>query len=51
MSGGVSNCGDTNIPSYYTRLDHPEIADFIQESIGAQNVLNSQGMYLQYFLK
>ncbi len=29
VSGGVSKCGDKNIPSYFTRLDHPEIADFI----------------------
>ena len=29
VSGGVSECGDKNIPSYFTRLDHPEIAAFI----------------------
>jgi secreted trypsin-like serine protease len=30
VSGGVSDCGDKYTPSYYTMLDHPEIADFIQ---------------------
>jgi len=31
VSGGVSSsCGDKDIPGYYTRLDYPEIADFIQ---------------------
>ncbi len=30
VSGGVSaKCGDKDIPSYFTRLDHPEIASFI----------------------
>ena len=29
VSGGVSRCGDPDIPSYFTRLDHPEIANFI----------------------
>jgi len=29
VSGGVSSCGDRDIPGYYTRLDHPEIANFI----------------------
>ena len=29
VSGGVSSCGDKDIPGYYTRLDHPEIADFV----------------------
>ncbi len=30
VSGGVSNCGNTDIPDYYARLDHPEIAGFIK---------------------
>jgi len=30
VSGGVSKCGDKNIPSYFTRLDYPEIANFIK---------------------
>ncbi len=30
VSGGVTNCGNTDIPDYYTRLDHPEISRFIQ---------------------
>ena len=29
VGGGISECGDKNIPSYFTRLDHPEIANFI----------------------
>jgi len=29
VSGGVSKCGDKHIPSYFTRLNHPEIAEFI----------------------
>ena len=31
VSGGVSKCGDKSIPSYFTRLDHPDIADFIAD--------------------
>jgi hypothetical protein len=32
VSGGVSpRCGDKNIPSYFARLDHPEIASFITD--------------------
>jgi hypothetical protein len=30
VSGGVTNCGNTDIPDYYARLDHPEISRFIQ---------------------
>jgi hypothetical protein len=30
VSGSVSSeCGDKDIPSYFTRLDYPEIATFI----------------------
>ena len=29
IAGGISKCGDKSIPSYFTRLDHPEIANFI----------------------
>jgi secreted trypsin-like serine protease len=29
VSGGVSHCGNTDIPDYYVRLDHPEVAGFI----------------------
>ncbi len=29
VSGGVSNCGNTDIPDYYVRLDHPDVAGFI----------------------
>jgi len=31
VSGGVSNCGDKDIPGYYTILDHPEISNFVQD--------------------
>ena len=31
VSGGVSRCGDKDVPSYFTRLDHPEIASFITD--------------------
>jgi hypothetical protein len=30
VSGGVTNCRNTDIPDYYARLDHPEISRFIQ---------------------
>jgi secreted trypsin-like serine protease len=30
VSGGVTDCGNTDIPDYYTRLDNPEISEFIQ---------------------
>ena len=29
VSGGVSNCGNTEIPDYYVRLDHPEVSRFL----------------------
>jgi secreted trypsin-like serine protease len=29
VSGGVSHCGNTDIPDIYVRLDHPEVAGFI----------------------
>ena len=29
VAGGISKCGDKNIPSYFIRLDNPEIAHFI----------------------
>jgi len=31
VTGGVSSCGDTDIPDYYVRLDHPEIAGFLSD--------------------
>ncbi len=31
VSGGVSHCGNTDIPDYYVRLDHPEIAGFLSD--------------------
>ncbi len=32
VSGSVSSeCGDKEIPSYFTRLDYPEIATFIAD--------------------
>jgi secreted trypsin-like serine protease len=34
--GGVSSCESKSIPACYTRLDHPEIADFVQ-SAGKKN--------------
>jgi secreted trypsin-like serine protease len=30
VSGGVTNCGNTDVPDIYVRLDHPEIANFIK---------------------
>jgi secreted trypsin-like serine protease len=30
VSGGVTNCGNTDVPDVYVRLDHPEIANFIK---------------------
>jgi secreted trypsin-like serine protease len=31
VSGGVSSsCGDKDIPGYFSRLDFPEVADFIR---------------------
>jgi hypothetical protein len=37
--GGVSKCGDKKIPSYFTRLNHPEIASFIAApDINAQDI-------------
>ena len=34
LNGGVSACGDQDIPAIYTRVDYPEILDFILQSMG-----------------
>ena len=39
VAGGVASCGDKDIPGYYTRIDYPEIANFIQ----APEVYSSTG--------
>ncbi len=31
VAGAVSSCGDKDIPGYYTRLDYPDIADFVED--------------------
>ena len=31
VSGGISECGNPDIPDYYVRLDHPEISGFIRD--------------------
>ena len=56
VSGGVSKCGDKYIPSYFTRLDHPEIADFIsapelsyQSAIGSNYDSNITAIKFQRF--
>jgi hypothetical protein len=28
--GGITYCGNPDIPDYYVRLDHPEISSFIR---------------------
>ena len=57
VSGGVSNCGNTDIPDVYVRLDHPEISRFIsspkdykfeEASIG---VSDSKGIFSIYLFK
>jgi hypothetical protein len=30
VTGGVSICGNTGIPDFYARIDHPEISGFIR---------------------
>jgi len=42
VTGGVSDCGDKYIPAYYNRLDHPEIADFVQSpgKITSRGIIN-----------
>ena len=48
VSGGVSNCGNTDIPDYYVRLDHPDVAGFIRNpdnyrfSLGLVEVLPAE---------
>ena len=43
VTGGVSHCGNTDIPDYYARLDHPEISGFISNPNGyASTGLNEQ---------
>jgi len=44
--GGVSDCGDKYIPAYYTRLNHPEIAGFVQSP---ENYF-SRGINITYIL-
>lgn len=41
VAGGVADCGDKDIPGYYTRLDYPEIANFIQAPEGYSSSGNS----------
>jgi len=41
VSGGVSICGDKEIPGYYTRLDHPDISEFVHNA----NDILSKGEY------
>ncbi len=31
VAGAVSSCGDKDIPGYYTRLDYPDISDFVED--------------------
>jgi secreted trypsin-like serine protease len=31
VSGGVSQCGNPDVPDFYIRLDHPEISRFLQD--------------------
>ena len=37
VSGGVSHCGNTDIPDYYARLDHPEISGFVSNPQDYEN--------------
>ncbi len=47
VSGGISTkCGDKNIPSYFTRLDHPEIASFIANPSGKGKINVGTILYL-----
>jgi secreted trypsin-like serine protease len=41
VSGGVTNCGNTDVPDYYVRLDHPEIANFIKGPQGSELNMDS----------
>ena len=48
VSGGVSSCGDKEIPGYYTRLDFPEIAHFIQDP--ENFIMNRGNLFIKSFL-
>jgi secreted trypsin-like serine protease len=49
VAGSVSrSCGDRDIPAYYTRLDYPNIANFIQDPanfIQYPEIFIKQGKY------
>jgi hypothetical protein len=53
VSGGITSCGDPNIPDYYVRLDHPEIASFISgidmDLKGKKNVLRQTYIHQRLF--
>ena len=34
VSAGVGECGDSELPGIYVRVEHPEIFNFIQSVIG-----------------
>ena len=41
VSGGISldDCGNDDMPGVYTRLDHPEIIEFIENQIGGMKFI------------
>jgi hypothetical protein len=46
--GGVSqNCGDRDFPGIYSRIDHPQILDFIWSN-AFQKTVGTQLMFLSF---
>jgi secreted trypsin-like serine protease len=48
VAGGVGECGDARFPGIYVRLDHPEIAEFLQS---VTNMFPDFGMLSQTIFK
>ena len=41
IGGSISKCGDKEyIPSFFTRLDHPAVANFIGAPVNAMNEIS-----------
>jgi hypothetical protein len=40
VAGGISQCGNTDVPDYYGRLDHPDISRFINNPENYEDIEN-----------
>ena len=53
IAGGINphDCGNTNFPRVYTRLDHPEIFSFIQTNVNLQgNIFVKRNLWKDIYI-